>query len=103
MKSIYLSGKITCHWFMFKRLGQFINEVKGWYWMRKLSHKGFIVYCPHLNNYQVGLSYDEYMTRGFYWIDKCDEVAMMPNWTQSRGAVDELNYAKLQGKKIYFL
>jgi hypothetical protein len=35
-------------------------------------------------------------------IDVCEAVAFLPNWTESKGAKEEMEYANSKGKKIIY-
>lgn len=50
-----------------------------------------------------GFPYETYMPICLAMLEACDEVYMLPNWTDSKGAKLEHEYAKLQGKKIVYM
>ena len=69
------------------------------YWM-----KGYTVICPHKNTaFFGGDDNTELWQNGDLEIlSKCDIIVMMKNWTDSKGAKIEYQYAKELGKKIIF-
>lgn len=49
-----------------------------------------------------GLGYQEYMKLDFALVDMADALYMLPNWSSSKGARAECNYAEVLGKKIIY-
>lgn len=67
----------------------------------KLEAKGHIVLDP--STLPKGLDSNKYMPICNAMIDGADAVVMVgDDWKESRGAMLELQFAKYQGKMIYF-
>lgn len=73
----------------------------------KLWEHGFAVICPHLNTAHMELdcraSHEDYLTGDFAIISRCDVVAMLPNWMESKGARMEHMVALALGKEVWYL
>ena len=68
----------------------------------RLEKLGYDVINPAkiLSNMPLSTSYTEYMKLCMAFIDQCDEVYMMPEWENSKGATFEKHYAEIIGKYI---
>lgn len=91
----YLSGKISGPL-------KYYNLLNAFWWARKLSKEGHNVLVPH-HNFYYGLDYETYMKNDLEIVAKCDAIAMLPNWTTSKGAIRELEKAKELNKIIIYL
>lgn len=87
--------------------GDIPNNIKKAEEVAKLLwHLGFSVICPHLNtaNFEVpGVTYDDYIEGDLEMISRCDGIVMLPNWTKSKGACIEHDFASGIGIPIYIL
>lgn len=56
---------------------------------------GYPVYCPHLGHPldDVGISEDQWLSLGMYFLKRSKVVLMLPGWGNSRGAVAEMQQA----------
>jgi hypothetical protein len=89
-KVIYLSGKIT---------GDLVFKTKFKTWaIRILSRGARKVLNPA--SLPDGWEYDEYMEHCMIMVRRCDIVAVMPDWEDSKGARSEVAYALALGKPI---
>lgn len=87
---VYISGKITG---LFNYAENF-REVEA-----QLKADRHVVLTPLMT--PLGLEYDDYMKLAYAMIDVADAVIMLDNWTESKGAMLEYDYAKEWGKPIY--
>lgn len=72
--------------------------------MLELSRLGWIVYCPHMNSAMLHiykeLSDEYWYAHGLKMLSKCDAIFMLPNYVDSKGAINEMLYAKELGIPI---
>lgn len=89
-KVVYLSGKIT---------GDLVFKTKfeKWAW-RVFSLGALKVLNPA--TLPDGWEYDEYMEHCLIMVRRCDIVAVLPDWEDSKGARSEVAYALALGKPI---
>ena len=88
---IYIAGKITGNDIYY---AEFLTaEIE-------LKNKGHIVFNP--TTLPLGLEHEQYLHICKAMIDVCDTVAFLPNWTESKGAKMEMEYANSKGKKIIY-
>jgi hypothetical protein len=87
----YIAGKITG----LDNYKDLFNEAE-----RKLVNNGHSVMNPSV--LKDGFEWDEYMHVCYAMIDVCDTVVFLPNWTDSKGATKEHEYAKLKHKSIIY-
>lgn len=90
---LYISGKMT---------GLTAEKVKRNFIEAeiKLKDAGFRSINP--NRFKLpDLSYSDYMQIDFKLIDLCDGIFMQDNWTDSKGARCERNYAIATGKRVF--
>jgi hypothetical protein len=88
---IYISGKIT---------GKF--DYKGEFDRAEifLKEMGHVVLNPTV--IPPHFTYDEHMMIDLVMVDVSDAIYMLKNWTKSKGANIEYNYAKEKNKQIIF-
>lgn len=103
MKLVYISGKYTDprgSWYVHKNIEK-AKEVARFFML-----EGFAVICPHamsafMDCEQMGwsawLAIDEEIVK------RCDVVALLPDWENSKGAVEEKKYAEENGKTIWYV
>ena len=61
----------------------------------KLWQKGYAVICPHLNTMFMGDGKEEkYLKGDLELLACCDYIYLLPNWKQSKGARNEVKFAK---------
>lgn len=98
---VYLSGPITA------KHGYSVEEnvaaaVKVFVRCMQL---GIPAFCPQLTgafpSAHSDVPYEAWMAYDFLVIDRCTHVCMLPRWTESAGAVRELDYAQQIGKPIF--
>lgn len=60
--------------------------------------------CPHkMTEHYTGELPDEFWLAGdLALLRRCDAIAMMPNWQQSRGAVAEEAFARAHGIPVFY-
>lgn len=88
---IYVAGKIT-------DLGNYREVFQEA--VEHLESYGHSVMNPAI--LPKGFEYDEYMHVCYSMIDVCDCIYLLCNWTESKGAMMEFDYATKQGKAIYY-
>ena len=89
-KVVYLSGKIT---------GDLVFKTKFRTWaIHVLSGGARKVLNPA--SLPDGWEYDEYMEHCMIMVRRCDIVAVLPDWEDSKGARSEVAYAVALGKPI---
>lgn len=96
MAVIYIAGKI----------GNLpMVEVEATFQKAKeyLSHLGYKVVTPLDLPHNHDKSWSSYMIEDLQALIKADEVAMLPNWTDSPGAKIEHAFAQRMGKHILYL
>lgn len=92
---IYISGKITGTADYIER---FADKQK------ELELKGYEVIDPALINSFLPKSttWEEYMSMCYPLIDMCDAIYFLNDWTESKGAMIEFEYANKKKKGICF-
>lgn len=88
---VYIAGKING----LLNYRSVFGEVQS-----KLENQGHSVMSPAVLG--EGFNYNVYMPICLAMLEACDVVYMLSNWVDSRGAKVEHEYAKLQGKSIYY-
>lgn len=91
ISKIYIAGKING----LKDYKQKFKEAED-----KLLSKGHI--CMNPAKLPAGFPYEAYIPICTAMIDQCDAVYMLDNWSNSKGAKVELEYAKITGKKVFY-
>ena len=92
---IYLAGKIT------NNENYYIDFLKAEVQVK--TEFSCIVINPAKTIARIdGLEHNEYLHICKAMIDVCDTVAFLPNWTESKGAKEEMEYANSKGKKIIY-
>lgn len=71
-----------------------------------LLRKGYAVFTPHkiwptYDGYNF--TWDDWMEVGLEILKRCDSIAMVPNWKDSKGATIEHERALEWGKKVIYL
>ena len=71
----------------------------------RIWDSGNAALCPHLNTAHFEedcrAEWIDYITGDLIMVERCDAVVMLPNWRQSRGAVQEHDHAVSHGKPVY--
>lgn len=96
MKRIYVAGPITIG-------DQFVNVRNAVLAAEKLRAAGWAPFVPHLSAHWhmiAPVSYEDWLTYDFAWIDVCDAVIRLQG--ESRGADREVAYAQSIGKPVFF-
>jgi hypothetical protein len=91
MKKIYIAGKITG----LDNYKELFNKAET-----HLSNLGFAIMNPSV--LKDGFEWNEYMHVCYAMIDVCDSVYFLSNWTDSKGARLEHEYAKDKGKRLFY-
>lgn len=68
----------------------------------KLRDQGYSVANP-ADNGGIDLSWEGNMRNALRMLLECDEIAMLPNWEHSRGALMEFHIAATLGMKVRYL
>lgn len=89
---IYIAGKITGD----KDYRQKFRQAQ-----ERLEREGHVVLNPE--EQPQGMTPADYMRICFAMIDCADEVAFLPDWTQSKGAQLERQYCQYVGKPVSVL
>lgn len=92
-KTIYIAGKIT---------GDPNYKEKFAAAQKRLEAAGYIVLSPAVLP-SVGFEYEAYMRMSRAMLRECDEICMLPDWKESRGAMEEYLYAQRFEKGICYL
>ena len=86
--------------------GIFDNIMKAREITRKLFMWGYIPICPHLNTMLM----DGTDVPDQFWLDadmlileRCDGIVMLPRFTESSGAMEELKYARELGLRVFYI
>lgn len=92
---IYISGKIS---------GLPYNEVEERFddAEKLLSDLGFEVVNPLKNGLATHEEWIKHLCKDIELLHSCDAIYMMDNWTESRGARHEYNFALAENKDIWF-
>lgn len=88
---VYIAGKIT-GLKGYKKL--FANAEK------QLKRNGHKIMNPSI--LPKGFEHEEYMKICYSMIDVCDAVYFLKNWTDSKGAIMEMQYAQVKNKTTLF-
>ena len=91
MKKIYIAGKI--------------NGLKNYREVFKAAEDKLVAEGNAVMNPAVlgeGFDYEVYLPICLLMLQSCDVIYMLNNWSDSKGAKVELNYAKAQGKEIIY-
>lgn len=116
-KKCYLAGKMTgLPYFGFPEFFKYEEQLKeqGWEVFNPARHDverygEFYKDCPNGTHEEmekaiwpsVSPGYREFMKADLNWIlDNADAIALMPNWSQSRGAIVEKGLAELIGLEV---
>ena len=103
MDSVYIAGPLTgsTKEEQEQKIERAVKAAAGFYDM------GYAVFCPHSQTsqgkYTRYINYDGWMANDIYWLEKCDKVAFLPDWRESKGASIEHMVAKGLGKEIIYL
>jgi len=93
-KKIYISGKITGIESEAPKLFALAEE--------GLKAKGYTVVNPITIKHDHDKSWNSYMKEDIKAMLDCDEVYMLKNWRESKGAIIELSIATAVGLKINY-
>jgi hypothetical protein len=91
MKKIYIAGKISG----LKNYKEIFKKAEN-----ELTTKGNLVMNPAVLG--EGFEYKSYMPICLAMLEACDTVFFLENWSDSKGAKVEYEYAKIQGKNIVY-
>lgn len=92
---VYISGKITG----LDPVEAKKNFIKA---ELRLRNQGHTVMSPKGVMDFLGFEHEDYMHVCRAMIDVCDAVYMLANWTDSKGAREELDYAKEWRKQVLY-
>lgn len=94
MKKVYVSGPYT---------GMVLDNVAhALHWAHGVAIAGAHPIVPHTSFPQAGSDWDEAMRLCKVQLHQCDAVLLIPGWEQSRGAVQEMNWAMEAGMQVFF-
>jgi hypothetical protein len=93
-KKIYISGRIS----------GIENEAPKLFAIaeKKLRAQGFVVVNPMTLNHDHDKTWESYMREDIKALCDCDEIYMLSNWPDSRGAIVEHGLAHTLGLKIRY-
>ena len=69
---------------------------------KELQAKGFETVNPMTLNHQHNKSWHSYMKEDVKALCECDVIYMLPNWTDSKGAIIEHTIAMYLGLKVQY-
>lgn len=92
MEKIYISGKITG----IEAEAPALFSVAA----NQLKQQGYKVVNPMLLSHNHDKSWESYMKEDIKAMCDCDSIYMLKNWEHSKGALVELNLARVLGLKI---
>lgn len=92
-RTIYIAGKIS---------GDPNYKEKFEAAQKQLEAAGYVVLNPAWLPSE-GFEYDAYMRISRAMLRECEEICMLPDWKDSRGAMEEYIYAQKFEKGICFL
>ncbi len=97
-KTIYLAGPYRSRWGL---PGRALNIFRAWLWARRYWKAGYTVICPHLNSAFMGgaIPEEEFIERDCALIRATEVILLLPGWEKSKGAQQELAFAKRMGYK----
>lgn len=101
MKVLYISGKYTDPrgaWYIHQNIEK-AKEVAKRFWI-----KGFAVICPHANTAFMDCStmtWEKWIAGDIAILERCDAIAMLDGYKESKGALAELQAAKEKGIEIF--
>lgn len=72
---------------------------------KALWKAGFVALCPHMNTAHFGgIVDDEAFVKGsLELLSRCDAVIFLPKWKESRGSVQEYDYAAKHSTPRFFM
>lgn len=72
----------------------------------ELTKRGILSFCPHLTaafpSAHSEVAYEKWMEYDLAMIDRCTHILMLPRWGESKGAIDELNYAVVKNVQVAY-
>lgn len=76
------------------------NFLKG---VRAVEESGHIALNPFDNGLHDDADYDAHIKADLEMMEKADVIGLLPNWHQSRGAINEVNEALKANKLVILL
>jgi len=75
--------------------------------MYEIMRRGHIPFCPHTmtenaNIYAQDIQRDTFIKCDIEWLKLCDAILMLPGWEESEGANIEIEYAVMNGVKVFY-
>lgn len=103
-KKVYIAGKYNAT----NTLECLANIKLGINASVKAIHEGCVPFCPFLDFLfnlvgETDLTMEQYKSYSMEWVYVCDEIWLLPNWKDSKGAIAELEVARKQGLKEVYL
>ena len=100
---IYVAG----HYRAKTIFGKILNIIKAYITAIRISNKGFIVFCPHMNTalFDIFCKHDDefWLKAGREFLAKCDAIYMMKGWENSKGSIDEnLDATEIHNIPVYY-
>ena len=103
MKLAYIAGKYR---------GKTEDEIYEHIYLARKQAKillkmGYAYICPHMNTAFMGgctahNDDDVFLKIDMEILSRCDCIVMLPNWRESAGARQELNFAMARGMMVFF-
>ena len=98
---IYLAG----HYRAKTVFGKALNILKAYIMAIRISRRGYVVFCPHMNTclFDLFCHHDDifWLKAGLDFLKRCDAIFLMKGWQDSHGSIGEYYQAKNKCLPIY--
>jgi len=99
VKRVYVAGPYRAE----SPTGVMLNILRASRVAEFLWAKGYAVLCPHLNSaLMTAVPPETFLAGDLAWLATADIIVMLPGWSSSVGATQELVFAKTHGIDIVF-
>lgn len=103
MKLVYISGKYTDGrgmWYISKNIEK-ARDVSRYFMLQ-----GYAVICPHTMSAYMDcdtMSWEKWLEIDKELVKRCDTIALLPGWADSKGALEEKRFAETYAKEIWYV